>query len=203
MITLIFIIIFGLAALKFSKFIRNKQVVLYMIAAVFSIFAFVKFDVPFLKPITQGFMALAIFYIVMMAGALPKKNKLKIAFMSVRKEYSILGFIIATPHGLHYIIEYLNGEISIPIFGIIAYAIMIPLFITSFSVIRKMMSYRSWKLLQRFAYVVYTLLVIHLILNFSLKINLVLYVVMFLTYIILKTIKVLSKVALNKKSFQD
>lgn len=201
MITLVFIILFGLGALKLSKFIRKKQVALYIIVTAVSIIAFVKFNLKFFKPITQGFIALAFFYIVMLAGALPNKNRWKIAFMSVRKEYSILGFIVSTPHAIHYFIEYLNGDISIPIFGIIAYGVMIPLFITSFTVIRKKMSYKSWKTLQRFAYFVYTLLAIHLALNFSLITNLILYVVIFSIYIVLKLVKT-KKDVLTKENYQ-
>jgi DMSO/TMAO reductase YedYZ heme-binding membrane subunit len=158
---------------------------------VISIVAFIKYDVPVFKPFVQGFLALALFYLVMMAGALPNKSKGKIALMSVRKEYSILGFIIATPHALHYFIEYLNGEISIPIFGIIAYVIMIPLFITSFRTVRKRMSNRSWRNLQRFAYLTYTALIIHLILNFTLIINIIVYGCIFSVYIVYKFLKVL------------
>lgn len=202
MITLVFIIILALVALKLSKFIHSKQTITYIIAVVVSIVAFVKFDIPFLRPVTQGFLALAFFYIVMLAGALPHKNKLKIAFMSVRKEYSILGFIIATPHAIHYLIEYLNGDISLPIFGIIAYAVMIPLFVTSFTIIRKKMQYKSWKILQRFAYISYTSLLCHLVLNFSLIINLVLYIVIFCIYIIFKFAKIKRIISVNKKSYQ-
>ena len=193
MITLIFIVLLTVLALKRSKWVRKHQVILYLAFILVSLVAFFKFEVPIFKPIAQGFLALAFFYLVMLAGALPDKTKLKIALMSTRKEYSILGFIVATPHAIHYFIEYLNGEITIPIFGIVAYVIMIPLFITSFKVIRKKMSYTSWKNLQRFAYITYTLLAVHLVVNFSETINLILYVVIFTLYAVYKTIKVHKK----------
>ncbi len=194
MITLPFIIILALLAFFFSKQIRKHQVILYLLVTVISILTFVKFDFPLLKPFAQGFLGLAFFYLVMLAGALPDKTKFRKALMSVRKEYSIIGFIVATPHAIHYLIEYLNGEISIPIFGIIAYVIMIPLFITSFVFVRKRMSNKSWKNLQRFAYITYTLLAIHLILNFSQKINLIIYIAIFFVYLVYKTINVLKKI---------
>ncbi|MBN2605594.1 MAG: ferric reductase-like transmembrane domain-containing protein [Bacilli bacterium] len=193
MITLVLIILFGLFAYFFQKQIRKNQVVIYLVALLISIAAFILFDFPLLTPITHGFTGLALFYLVMMAGALPNKTKLKKSLMSVRKEYSIIGFIVATPHALHYTIEYLNGEIAIPLFGIIAYLIMIPLFVTSFHVFRRKMSFRAWKLVQRLAYLVYGLLLIHLILNYSLKINFVLYIVLFTVYFILKFKKTLSE----------
>lgn len=188
MITLIFIALLGLAAYFAHRFIRAYDLWLYIFFLALALLAFIFIDSPLSTPFKQGFLGLAFYYIVMITGALKKKSKLRIAFMKVRKEYSILGFIAITPHALHYFLEYLDGQISIPILGIIAYAIMIPLFITSFMVIRKRMTYKSWNLLQSLAYVVYVGLFIHLILNFSEPINRILYFVMFITYFVLKII---------------
>ena len=53
-----------------------------------------------------------------------------------------------TPHALKYLFEAIQGKIALPIFGIIAFVLMIPLFITSFPSIRKKMSFKTWKLIQ-------------------------------------------------------
>lgn len=188
MIVLPFIIILTLIAYKASSFVRKHAVKLYIIFSIISLISFILVKVPIFMPFNKGFLGLSFFYLVMMAGALPHKSKLRISFAKVRKEYSIIGFIVVTPHALRYLLEFLNGEISIPLFGIIAYAIMIPLFITSFTKIRKKMSRKNWKLLQRFAYLSYLGLLIHLILNYTEKINLVIYIIMFALYIVLKTI---------------
>jgi DMSO/TMAO reductase YedYZ heme-binding membrane subunit len=121
----------------------------------------------------------------MLTGAFKKKSTIRIALTSVRKEYSILGFIFITPHVLQGLILFFNNDIVLPIYGVISFIIMIPLFITSFTVIRKKMTYKTWKILQRFAYGSYFLLFIHLIVQSEMP-NLIVYIVMFALYAILK-----------------
>lgn len=190
MITIPFIILLGLLALKLKKQIRQHQVLLYILLTVIAAISFIKPELPLFKPIIQGYLALAFFYLVMLAGALPDKTLWKKTLMSIRKEYSILGFIAATPHGLYYFIQYINGDISIPIFGIIAYVVMIPLFITSFHFVRKRMAFKSWKKLQRFAYISYTLLVVHLVLNYTVLLNLIVFIIIFAVYTTYKVMKI-------------
>jgi DMSO/TMAO reductase YedYZ heme-binding membrane subunit len=187
MITLPFIIIFTILAYKFSKQIRRYSVFLFILALLISIVAFLNGNIPFFKPITQGYIGLALFYIVMITGAL-NKNKLRIELSKVRKEYSILGFILITPHAFKYLLMYLSNDISIPIFGIIVYVIMIPLFITSFTLIRKQFTYQNWKKLQSLSYIVYILLFVHLInVRSTLEpMNVVLYIILFIVYFVLK-----------------
>ena len=68
------------------------------------------------------------------------------------------------------------------IVGIIAFLVMIPLFITSFKKIRIKMKYPEWKKLQRFAYLFYLLVYIKLF-------ELIVYTIVFGAYFILKLIK--------------
>jgi DMSO/TMAO reductase YedYZ heme-binding membrane subunit len=75
---------------------------------------------------------------------------------------------------------------------------MTPLFITSFMKIRKKMSRKSWVNLQRFAYVVYVLIFIHLLLMASMP-NILVYIVLFVPYFILKIIKEVKKYRGNKQ----
>lgn len=188
MITLPFIIVFSILAYKFPKIIRKYDRVIYIAILLLAILAFVLQQVPIFKPINQGYIGLSLFYIVMITGALPKKCKLRIQFSKVRKEFSIIGFILVTPHGLKYLLQFLNGEIDIPIYGIIVFILMIPLFITSFGFFRKKFTYSNWKKLQSLSYLIYLGLFIHMI-NVSdtiEKINFILYIVLFTTYFILK-----------------
>lgn len=187
MIIVPILIILTVIALKANTFVRKHASKLYFLFSLLSLVAFVFVKLPIFMPFNKGFLGLSFFYIVMMAGALKHKSKLRISFMKIRKEYSIIGFIVITPHALFYLIQFLKADISIPLFGIIAYTIMIPLFITSFTLIRKKMSRKSWKTLQRFAYISYLGLLIHLILNYTQKINLVLYLLIFTVYIISKS----------------
>lgn len=192
MIALILLVILTVLAFYKDSLIRKHSVKLYIILTVLAVLALLKSDIVIFKPIIQGFMGLALFYLVMIAGALPK-SKLQKKLMSIRREFSIIGFIVITPHGLHYILEAINGERTLAILGVIAYAIMIPLFITSFKAVRKKMTIHTWRKLQSAAYVVYILLSIHLLLNYTLTINLVLYIVLFGVYYFLKAKKELMK----------
>ncbi|MCF7925886.1 MAG: hypothetical protein K9L26_05065 [Candidatus Izimaplasma sp.] len=185
MISLIVAILLVLLAIYFNEGIRKYSQLLYIGMTLLSILAFWQIEATLFTPIRLGGLGFGIFYVVMLTGALKHKSKLRITLMKVRMEYSILGFIAITPHALYQLLKYINGDIAIPILGIIAYAIMIPLFITSFRVIRKKMTYQNWKTLQRFAYIVYIGLSIHLILNSALP-NFAVYIIEFAGYFILK-----------------
>ena len=179
MIVAAFLVILTLLAFYANRFIKKHSIILFVLATVLSVVAFVFKDHPLAVPFIKGFLGLSLFYIVMLTGALKAKSKLRIKFMSVRKEYSIIGFIVISPHALYHIIEWLSGNSNIEWYGLISFLLMVPLFITSFTVIRKKMKHTNWKLLQKLAYLVYLLLFIHLILNFTKQINLILYLLMF------------------------
>ena len=186
MITLIFIIIFTFIALKIPGKIRRYEISIYLLASVVAILSLV-FNSHFLfAPIIKGFVGLALFYLVMIASSLKVKTKLRKGLMGLRKHYSILGFILITPHAVYYLIQIITGNQAFTPFGIAAYGIMIPLFITSFLSIRKKMKPSSWKNLQRLAYISYGLLLIHLILHYTNRLNLILYLILAVLYFYLK-----------------
>lgn len=193
MIVLAFLILLTILAIYASKFIRKHNVKIYIFLTILSILAFIFKDVAITTPIMQGFLGLSFFYVVMITGAIDKKYKIKAKFMGLRREYSIIGFIVITPHALNYTLEGLNGTRSLEWFGIISFVLMIPLFITSFLIIRKKMKPKTWNLIQSAAYIIYILLFIHLILNYTQKINLILYLVIFLFYFVLKFIYEIKK----------
>jgi len=204
MITLPFITIFSIFAYKYSKFIRKYDKYIYITTLLFAVMAFIIQQVSIFKPINQGYIGISLFYIVMITGALPKKSKLRIEFSKIRKEYSIIGFIIVTPHALKYLIQFLNGEINIPLYGIIVFILMIPLFITSFSFIRKRFQYQTWNKLQSLSYLIYIGLFIHMI-NISdtiERINFILYMILFITYFILKITYEIKRRIPNEKSIK-
>jgi len=199
-IVLAFLIILTTLALYRGKFIRKHNVKIYILAVVVSILAFIFKDKFFTEPIMQGFLGLSFFYIVMITGAIDKKHKFRAKLMGVRREYSIIGFIVITPHALNYTIQGLDGTRSLEWFGIISFVLMLPLFITSFLKIRKLMKAKTWNLIQSAAYVIYLLLFIHLILNYTKTINLVLYILIFGVYFVMKIIYEVKK--LNTKLYK-
>lgn len=199
MIALIFIIILTLTAFFFDKFIRKQSLWLYLGSVLLSIVAFIFKDVGITKPIMQGFLGFSLFYLVMIAGSLPKKRPLRRKLYSVRREYSIIGFIFITPHAAKYLIEAIQGQIDLPIFGIIAFVLMIPLFITSFPSIRKKMSFKTWTYIQMPAYLIYALILVHLVINYTEKINLILFIILFTFYLITKIIFEVGEYKLKKQ----
>ncbi|MFA7051377.1 MAG: ferric reductase-like transmembrane domain-containing protein, partial [Bacilli bacterium] len=182
-----------------GKFIRKHNVKLYIAAAIISILAFIFKDQTITTPIIQGFLGLSFFYLVMLTGAIDKKHKIKAKLVGLRREYSILGFIFISPHALNYTIQGLNGTRSLEWFGLISFVLMIPLFITSFVTIRKKMKAKTWNLIQSAAYIIYILLFIHLILNYTQKINLILYLVIFIFYFVMKIIYEAKKFKIKKQ----
>jgi DMSO/TMAO reductase YedYZ heme-binding membrane subunit len=118
--------------------------------------------------ITLGFIPFGLFLVVIFTGAL-SKGVIRKRLAMVRAEYAIIATILLLPHAFGYIEIYLDeifpelASVS-QILGVIAFVIIIPLFVTSFQFVRKKMNYKSWKLLHRAAYIVYGLIWFHLLL---------------------------------------
>ena len=141
---------------------------------------------PFVTPFVKGFVGFAFFYVVMITGALNPSWKLTKKLRSVRAPYSILGFVLLMSHPLNYVAEVLSKQRDIPYFGVAAFLIMVPLFITSYMAIHKKMKAQTWVKLQRWAYPVYALMLIHLLVNASSPQNRIVAILLFVPYIGLK-----------------
>lgn len=129
--------------------------------------------------ISRGVLATAIIAVVMYTGALGNKNPLNPKLRSVRAELSIIACFLMLPHNGVYAYYSLNNllkvlgtpssafktvSISISLLGLISFAVMIPLFITSFRFVRKKMRGKTWKKLQSWAYVFYGALYLQIML---------------------------------------
>ncbi len=115
--------------------------------------------------ISGGAMVGALFTLVMFAGAFVQGSTLAKKFMPVRAQLSILGGILAIGHGIalgQSFIKRLNFTVEFVI-SLLLLLVMVPLFVTSFTVIRKKMNPKSWKKLQRLAYLFYLLTFIHIL----------------------------------------
>jgi DMSO/TMAO reductase YedYZ heme-binding membrane subunit len=202
MIAIIFVIVFTVAAVFQGKFIRKHNTKLYALFTILSIAAFItRYNLPITEPFVQGYLGFSFLYIVMVAGALKKGSTLRKKLMGVRREYSIIGFIIMSSHGLKYLIEFLRGDIRFEWLGVIPYVIMIPLFITSFMFVRKKFTIQTWKKIQQFAYIVYIFIFVHLIIVAELP-NLAVYIVLFVPYIVIKPVKEFKKHQQAKRNTQ-
>jgi len=175
MIIIPFILLLVLAALYANSFIKKHNIFIFIVFLLLSIVSFIFINVPIFTPIKQGFLGLSFINIVIFTKFLKNKSKLKMALMKVRMEYTLLSFIVITPHVIYYLIQTFNGSISIPIFGVIAYFLMV--------VSKLKMVVKKAKIFEYLTYVIYSSLSIHLILN-SKAPNKILYIILFLTFII-------------------
>lgn len=184
------VIIITVLSFFLYKPIHKYKYILYIIA--FIIALMLREDGNY---VTYGFTGLSFFIVVMYSGALDKSMLRKRLFM-VRAELAILGSVFLFPHAIGYIEIVLDeiGLLNAPInffFGFVAGVIILPLFITSFTFIRKRMNYKEWKQLHQLAYLLYISLGLHLILiNNDRQIY---YIVLFGSYVVLKSIMLVQK----------
>lgn len=180
MVLIVLTIVLLLVAILFDKYIKKYFTVFCILVIAFSIFAY--FNKYVEGNILSGYTGFAFFVVVMFQSAFKKGSLLYKKTLSVRKEYSILGFIFVLPHGLLFLIgEYQFLEWN----GIISAVIMIPLFITSFVLIRKKMNPEHWLKLHLLSYAVYILVFAHIIMVATDQHKIV-YLVLLLLYLILK-----------------
>ncbi len=169
----------------FHQQIKKKAVYYYALATVIACFVIYMSAtasyklLPFsLQIIFQIFskasLASALFIIVMYIGILPRKSIYFNHFMPLRAELSIIASILTLGHnisyGSHYFIALFTNK-KLPsnlyyasIVSLIMIAIMLPLFITSFKTVRKKMRGKTWKKLQKTAYLFYFLMWLHVLL---------------------------------------
>ncbi len=131
--------------------------------------------------ITRGTLATAMFIWVMYARILPKGTKTMANFMSLRAPLAIGATFLILLHSTFYLTQYIgrimNGygitsyEIFAGIFSLVMVFLLAPLTITSFMAIRKKMNPVTWKKLQRFSYLFYGLIYLHVFLLFSRQIT--------------------------------
>ena len=167
---------------------------------------------------TKSAFPTSLFVIVMYTGALKNGSKLMKILMPIRAELSIIASILTLAHNIifgryHFVTLFTNPKsmsinmLLAAIISVVLIIIMIPLMITSFPSIRKKMKYKSWKKLQRLAYVFYGLIYVHVLLimtpiaktgNLQYILNVLIYSLVFLTYAAMRISKALNKKALNK-----
>lgn len=215
------LILVTLLSLLFTKAIRNHSKFFYSIASIIAILTIIYeilrltsnlklygFVASLEKASMKGNIAIAFFILVMFAGALNSRWSITKKLLSIRAELAILGSILILPHCVMYFVRFIiklfNNQPIKPLYliyliiGLIAFIIMIPLFITSLKKIRSKMKYKDWKKLQRFAYPFYVLAYVHILISLlnSKEIDLLkltAYTVVFGIYLILKLIKTFSK----------
>ena len=176
----------ALIALLLAKPIKDHPGAFYAVCTVlglvFSVFNFT--DAPhflsawILDPFRRGTLGTALFVVVMFIGALEQGSALRKKLLPIRGYLSIIASILVLCHCVYFGKTYLvrlvtGGNVGGPltglqtlamIFSILMTLIMLPLFITSFQKIRRRMGPQKWKKLQRWAYLFYALIYIHIVL---------------------------------------
>lgn len=162
---------------------------------------------------TNSAFATSLFIIVMYTGALKNGSKLMKVLFPIRAELSIIASILTLAHNIifgqyHFVALFTNPKslstnmLLAAIVSLILIAIMLPLMVTSFPIVRKKMKYKTWKNLQRFAYAFYGLTYLHIMLimmpiaitgNSKYITNVLIYSVIYLSYAVLRIKKALSK----------
>lgn len=169
--------------------IFTKKYTWYLISLVLAVLAVIFNNEPITFYITKGYISFAVFFVVMFTGVLPNQTEFSRKLKKVRGLLSIIGFILITPHAALHIFQIYNG---INLFGIVAYALMVPLTVISFDLIKKEMSTKDWKTVQKGAYVIYIAIFIHLLLV-GLWIDKVIYAVLLTLYLDHKLLKEFKK----------
>lgn len=121
----------------------------------------------------RGAFATALWCVVMWTGAFSNGSWLIKKYMPVRGEISIIAAILTLGHNISYGRIYFvrmasgagkmaSNQIAAGRISAILILIMLPLTVISFPKIRRKMKAKLWKKIQRFAYVFYALLYVHI-----------------------------------------
>ncbi len=123
---------------------------------------------------TRGTFAAALWCVVAWMGALPNGSAAIKKLMPVRGELSIFAAIVTLSHAVTYSITYIqrllleNADSSMDfiltcIVSLLLMLIMIPLTVMSFKAVRRKMKPKTWKAIQRTAYLFYALIYVHVL----------------------------------------
>ncbi len=186
LISMVYAIIF---IFVFKTAMKKKPVYFYIGTAVFDVLLLAlyatgmyeslpkAFQYGVLASFSRGAFATALFVIVMYTGCFNRNNKLAKRLYSIRAQLSIIAALLTLLHniayGLYYFGDFFTGNPKLSVtkwwatlITLILILILIPLTVTSFETIRKKMSAKTWKKIQRLAYLFFGLLYVHLMLLF-------------------------------------
>ena len=167
--------------------------------------------------ILRSTFSTALFTIIMYAAVLDKSKEFTKKIYRVRGEISIIACILTLVHNIIFgrtIFKTLftnplsleTPKLVAAIVSVILIILMIPLMITSFKCVRKRMSSKVWKKIQRLAYVFYGLIYVHIMCLFGPKasdkiLDIAVYSLVFIPYFVLrirKSYKSKAKVVQNQ-----
>ena len=119
------------------------------------------------------FLPISLFIIVMYIGVFPKGTNIRRWLQPLRAPLSIIAGILVLGHMIQYVAVYIPGllagmaiktNVAVSLVMAIAlFALLAVLVVTSFEFVKKYMNSKSWKNVQRFAYLFYSLVYVHLL----------------------------------------
>lgn len=129
---------------------------------------------------SRGALGAALWAVVMWTGALPNGSAPIKKLMPIRGELSITAAVLTMAHiitfGMQYIRNLIDGRtgsgdayrdfVITCILSLSMTMIMVPLAIMSFKAVRKKMNAKTWKRIQRLAYLFYAMIYIHIMVLF-------------------------------------
>ena len=198
--------------------IRRWPYVFYAIAIILDILVIVSLGVKLpnwlnlalMNTMTRGGLGAALFIVVMYIGVLPRKSKVSKWLRPIRAELSITACLLIVGHMVYYLVKKLpimlgmtNGTVKdnmlwAIIIGLFMLVLIIVLGVTSFRFIKRHMNIRTWRKLQSAAYIFYALIFAHVVAMLAptsiiggkaLPINLIVYIVILVGYMVLRILR--------------
>jgi DMSO/TMAO reductase YedYZ heme-binding membrane subunit len=150
----------------------------------------------------------ALFIVVMYIGVLPRASRPALWLRPIRSELSIIAWILSLGHATVFLMSYipkiaggfgvnLNVTASILV-AIVLFALLIMLGVTSFQAVRKRMRPDTWVKVQRWAYVFFALVYVHVMLMLmpsailgaaASQLSVLVYSVVFIAYAVLRILR--------------
>ena len=191
MLFIVSLIIALFTAFTLDKQLKKRPVVFYITAAVLTVASVVitQSDITVnnsfvrdyvLGMFSRGALGAAFWAVVMYAGALPNGSAPIKKLMPIRGELSITAAVLTLAHiitfGIRYISSLMNGRtgsgaafrdfVVTCVLSLAMALIMLPLTVMSFKAVRRKMDAKTWKKIQRFAYLFYAMIYIHIMFLF-------------------------------------
>ncbi len=159
---------------------------------------------PAIVLVQRCMVALSLFAVVMLIGALPKGSKLDAWLRPVRAELSIVACILCLGHMCVYVGPYASravaGSLGVTtmvsfVVAVVLFALVVVLGVTSLNFVKHRMGGRTWKNVQRLAYPFFGLAWVHLMFMLApaaakggeqAVLSVVIYTVLFAAYLVLR-----------------
>lgn len=157
-----------------GTFLHKHQHIFLSIALIMSIIMYYVGGEFLSLTVFSGHFSLSLMMLVIIGGMLPKQSVYRKVLQPVRGDLAIYSFIFLIPHGLTNLSLALLGY---NVTGLIAFVIMLPLYVTSLTVVREKMPKHIWHHMHKIAYVAYAILYLHVAFkvwvspNFSISVN--------------------------------